>query len=398
LAYFHPKFEEIGGAEILALKHAELLRAGGVAVEFVTFSVRGGFWASALAGWTVHVVPKRAAGDFWRGWTRMGKLDQRADRALPLLRTFDTVLASNHPSCTMLGRLELGARKIWYCHEPPRSLFPRETLPYGAAQLERLGPELPALLAVQRELGKGRGPFSPYRAPRRANLAAIPRLHRHLFNSGYTRDNAEGIYGPLRGQVIHPVIDFPAAPAAPARLDRERPRILAQARLTGLKNLETVIDGFKLFRLAHPGAELHVVGDGPLLADLQVRAGQGPGAGGAHFHGFLSGPDLDALRARCAIFALLPIDEPFGMVYPEMAARGLLLVGPDHGGPREILEAGALGWVCDALAPEQLRDALEAICACSDADLAARAAAADQACRERFSAEALAPRLLEAVR
>ena len=397
LAYFHPKFTDVGGAEILALKQAELLRAGGVQVEFVTFSVKGGFWESAFQGWTVHVVPKRDWMDLFGGWTRLGKLNRRARRALPILERFDSVIASNHPCCTMLGQMELSARKQWYCNEPPRSLFPRETLPYGTRALARLGPSLPPLEAIRQELAKTEGLLSPYRGTRKANLAAIPRIHRCLFNSRYSLDNARAVYGAMAGDVLYPIIDFPGRRQHRLGLDRDAPRILVQARLTPLKNIETVIDGFKQFRLRHPRAELHILGRGPSQAALQARAGTGPGAGGTHFYGFLSQQEVDQLRARCSIFAMLPLDEPFGMVYPEAAAEGLLLVGPDHGGPREILEDGELGWLCDALSPEGFREALETICQTLDGELDRKREAADLACRARFTPEILGPRLLELI-
>jgi len=389
LAYFHPNFAEVGGAEILALKHAELLRAGGVEVEFVTFAVKGAYWEEALRPWTVRVVPKRDWRDLLGGWTRLGKLEHRGRRALPFLQGFDWILGTNHPCCTMLGQLPVSGGKVWYCNEPPRRLFPRETLPYGTAALERLGPVTPALEALRRELREAERPFSPYRGVRKANLAAIPRLDSALFNSAYSMANARAAYGPLAGEVLYPVIDFPAPVPPRQGLDRDALRILVQARLTPFKNIETVVDGFKAFRLRHPGAELHILGSGPSKAALQARAGDG-----THFHGFLSREEVDQLRQRCGVFALLPLDEPFGMVYPEAAAQGLLLVGPDHGGPSEILRDGALGWTCAALDPAAFTGALEAICASSDADLEQRRAEADLSCRDRFSPEALGPQLL----
>jgi glycosyltransferase involved in cell wall biosynthesis len=394
LAYFHPKFTEVGGAELLALKHADLLRQGGIEVVFVTFSVKGSFWESAFRGWPLHLVPKRDYREFIGGWSRLSKLNRRASRALPFLQGFDLVFATNHPCCTMLGQYDIPAYKVWYCHEPPRNLFPRETLPYGTAALARLGPSMPALLAIQQEIRKVEGILSPYRAVRIANLAAIPHINHRLFNSRFTLANAKSAYGSMEGEVLYPIIHFPEARHPRKGLDRDKVRLLVQSRLTPLKNLETVIDGFKQFRLAHPKAELHILGSGPSMADLQVRAGTGPGAGGAFFHGFLSHDEVHKLRAHCNVFGLLPLDEPFGMVYPEVAAEGLLLVGPDHGGPREILQDGDLGWLCEALSPSSFRDALEAICQSSDADLNLIRDKADLACRSRFSPSVLGPQLL----
>jgi glycosyltransferase involved in cell wall biosynthesis len=97
------------------------------------------------------------------------------------------------------------------------------------------------------------------------------------------------------------------------------------------------------------------------------------------------------------VFALLPVDEPFGMVFPEAAARGLLLVGPDHGGPLEILDGGRLGFSCDPFSPEAVAEAFRRIWRLADSEVDARRVAADDACRERFSAGVIGPQILRAL-
>jgi glycosyltransferase involved in cell wall biosynthesis len=95
---------------------------------------------------------------------------------------------------------------------------------------------------------------------------------------------------------------------------------------------------------------------------------------------------------------LLPVDEPFGMVFPEAAAHGLLLVGPDHGGPLEILDGGRFGWVCDAFSPEQLAEAFARIWALDDATVDRRREEADRACRARYAVDVVGPQLLRLLR
>jgi glycosyltransferase involved in cell wall biosynthesis len=113
------------------------------------------------------------------------------------------------------------------------------------------------------------------------------------------------------------------------------------------------------------------------------------------FHGYLPEQDLKSVYETCDVFALLTLDEPFGMVYPEAAAKGLLLVGPDHGGPLEILAGGAHGWTIDAFSPEALCEALEQIWSLDDAEVDRRREAADRACRDRFGLAAVGPLLMQ---
>ena len=85
------------------------------------------------------------------------------------------------------------------------------------------------------------------------------------------------------------------------------------------------------------------------------------------------------------------------MVYPEACARGLLLIGPDYGGPFEILDGGRLGWIRDPFLPEALADALHRVWALSDAEVDARRIEADRACRSRYSEAAIGPQLYRAL-
>ncbi|HMI88722.1 MAG TPA: hypothetical protein VK550_31805, partial [Polyangiaceae bacterium] len=88
---------------------------------------------------------------------------------------------------------------------------------------------------------------------------------------------------------------------------------------------------------------------------------------------------------------------PFGMVFPEAAARGLLLIGPDHGGPFEIMDGGRLGWPCDPFSPEALGDVLFEVSGLADADVGQRRGKADRACRDRYSESVIGPQLLRAL-
>jgi glycosyltransferase involved in cell wall biosynthesis len=391
VAIFHPGFNNVGGAEVLVAEQARIFREHGHEVTFFTFSVLGAFWTGFFRDWSIHVIPKREGWEHLFACTRSSKIRSRGRRAEPLFEGYDRILATNHPCSTMLGRMSLSGTKLWYCNEAPRMLFPRETSPYGTAALARLGPSTPALKVLQRQISGFAGMFDLHGRLRRDTLEAARGLHHTLFNSRFTLDNARAAFKSLSGEVVYPIIEFP--PPGPVRpsLDRQALRILVQTRLSPLKNVETLIRGFHLFHGEHPGAELHLVGSGPSRASLMALAGA---RGQVHFHGFLGPGELEALRQRCEVFALLPMDEPFGMVFPENAARGLLLVGPDHGGPLEILDHGRLGWISEAFSPSSFRDALEAICATGDGEIRTRREEADLACRARFGADVVGPALL----
>ncbi|HJU83893.1 MAG TPA: glycosyltransferase family 4 protein [Holophagaceae bacterium] len=379
LAMFHPAFRTVGGADLLAARQARFLASEGFGVEAVTFEWDAARWREALDGVPVRLVAKRSLGDVRFGLGRLGKVQARGARAQRSLQGFDLVVAHNHPASAMLGHMELGAAKLWYCHEPRRRLYPLESNPALAAKA-----------------GQGPGPgrdawafedFRPASAEARMQAhdrAGVRGLAGIIANSAFTDANLRAIYGRGADAVIPPMVRFPSARLTGRGLRGSGLQLLLISRLGDPKNTDVVLRGFAAFAARHPGSRLHIVGEGPSRPRLEALAGRlCPGR--ALFHGFLDEAALDGLRAACDAYVQLPLDEPFGMVFPEAAGAGLLVIGPDHGGPVEILEGGALGACVDAFDPEALASALDRLARLSESQVEALRAKADAACRARYA-------------
>ncbi|HET6329283.1 MAG TPA: glycosyltransferase family 4 protein [Holophagaceae bacterium] len=233
---------------------------------------------------------------------------------------------------------------------------------------------------------------------RQFDIAASRKLDSIFAISEFSRENAKAIYGRCNEEVVYPIVRFPESTRSRKGLDRSGLKVLVHSRLELMKNIDTVMRGFRLFKeRTCPGAEMHIVGEGPEKSRLKHLAKDLLPEGGIMFHGYLPQEELQAVYGACDVFALLPLDEPFGMVFPEAAARGLSLIGPDHGGPLEILEGGKLGQVVDAFSPEAVLEAFKRIWGTGDEELERQREAADRACRNRFSAVAVLPALLRAL-
>lgn len=403
LTLFHPSFLTVGGAELLAASQVAWLRAQGVEVRVVTFGFDAARWGGRFDGIPVTIVAGRHWSDLLVANRPLAKLRRRARRAAPALRDADRVLASNYPCSAMLGEAGSAARRVWQCNEPPKSLHVRGANPVLTARVEATagrGPEdvcAPfARKLAEHDRARARGAAVEELAA--FDVDRVSRLDEIFAISAFSRDNARRIYGRCSEEVVPPMVRFPDAVAPRAGLDRSGLQVLVHSRLERPKNIDTVLRGFARFREAGCArARLHVVGEGGHRARLEALAVELRAAEAIRFHGFLGDAELRRVYAACDVMALLPIDEPFGMVYPEAAAHGLLLVGPDHGGPMEILEGGALGWVCDAFSPEALADALSRVWALGDAEADRRRADADRACRARYSADAVGRLLLRAL-
>jgi glycosyltransferase involved in cell wall biosynthesis len=393
IALFHPEFGATGGAESVLLEEASCLESGGEEVTVCTMRFDEGRWGARLDGLPLRILPpfERRFTDVFLAANAMGRRRVRARRVTRDLAGFDRVVAHNYPCNALLGVSGLGAPKIWRCHEPPRFLHPRGANPFFTAWVEsRAADEVDEKAVFFREKLIA---HRPAHAKVRFDVEGVAGVDRIVPNSAFTRDNAERIYGRRGEDVVYPIVRFPTYRRPRAGLDRSGLGVLVQSRLEIVKNVDTVLRGFASFRAGCPGATLHVVGDGSARGFLEELAATLLPPGAAIFHGFLPARNLEAVCDRCDVFALLPLDEPFGLVFAEAAARGLLLIGPDHGGPVEILDGGRLGWCVDAFDPATLAAALREASSLSDADADRLRAKADGACRSRYARDVIAPQL-----
>jgi glycosyltransferase involved in cell wall biosynthesis len=399
---FHPSFQSVGGAELQAATQAVFFRQRGIDAVVATFAFDEQRWRALLENVPVRCVRYRHWTDVSVAWSRLRKLQRRGRRASRYLKDCDVVVAHNHPCSAMLGASNIRARKAWYCEEPPRGLQLRGSNPTLVARVEGSdgadGPDVCVAFAEQLRIHDERVARrrSVY-AAQIFELASIARLDAVYVNSEFTRANVERIYH-RRATVVPCMVRFPQRVPARMGLDRTGLKVLVLSRLERPKNVDTVLRGFARFRnTVCPSAQLHVVGEGPHRERLESLAQELCPQGAIRFHGYVAAAGLDTIFTTCDVFALLPVDEPFGMVFPEAAAHGLLLVGPDHGGPLEILDGGRLGWVCDAFSPEMLAERLAEIWTLDDAAVDRRREEADRACRARYAPEIVGPRLLELI-
>jgi glycosyltransferase involved in cell wall biosynthesis len=393
IALLHTAFGPLGGAELLAAAQSRLLSGLGHEMALVTFGWAESPWRDLFGEVQVRVIPRRS-------WRDVFTLDQsskwapRVRRAWPFLRDFDAVVAHNQPMAALLGESGLPARRLWYCHEPPWKVH-LDRVDYTL--LNPLPSE--AWLSPLREMADDIRRKAQAAGRRRdQELRGTAALDGVAANSEFSRKTLASIYGRNDIQVIPPVVSFPPASQPRQGLRRGGLQVMTLARLGRLKNVESVLRGFARYAAkAGSGARLHVVGDGGDRLRLESLAGTLGLGETVRFHGALDplrdAQKLEELYAACDVFALLPLDESFGMVFPEAAARGLLLIGPDHGGPVEILEGGRFGACLPVFDPAALAESLQALDGLTNTEVDRRREAADQACRARYGPAAVLPLL-----
>src|SRR5258705_9750998 len=395
----HPTFAAVGGAELLIARYGEHLCSLGHQVRLVTARVDGARWPRLESEMDARIAGRR--------WTdtivRPGgfqKQRRRADRLAAELRGMDAVLAGNYPGNVAAADARDVGRRVWVCMEPARRLYPRETFPVLAARVDAsTTPDGFTLLTrARRMFARHAASNGSSLAERSMDAGGVARLTGIMAISEFTAENVQRIYGRAADAVVYPTVATADWPRRTPGMDPAGLRILAHSRLEWPKNIEMVLVAFAQFRARHPGAhELNIVGTGGEASRLRDIVRERDLRAAGRLYRFLAAREREALYARCEMMALLPADEPFGMVYPEAAMRGLLLAGSDHGGPLEILDGGALGWALDIFSPEPLADAFSEAWRLPMAEVTRRRERAAAACRDRFGPDATLGRMVAQV-
>jgi glycosyltransferase involved in cell wall biosynthesis len=135
----------------------------------------------------------------------------------------------------------------------------------------------------------------------------------------------------------------------------EAPRVLFVGVLERYKNIEGLAAAWRLVAGRVPGAELHLVGQGPLTAEAEALAAEGIGV---HWDRRLEPSDLvhavDAARA----LVLPSASEGLPRIVIESFVRGRAVIGTRAGGIPDIVEDGVSGLLVDPTDTEALAAAI----------------------------------------
>ncbi len=393
IVIFHSKFTDRGGAENLALQQARYLIQSGLDVHIVALDIDFDTWKEDFASIPVHLVPRHHWSDVVRFWDSRSHLDNRVSRVERLLKDLapDVVLAHNHPSPAMLGHMNIPAKKCWYCHEPPRTLYPKQTLPnlYKAYE-DGLLTNHPRLINYIQKKNAKVLKNEKQRIRIQFDQEGIANLDSIASNSSFTSEVAMSIYG-RTSTPIPPCVNFQKGITGSKPDTSDGLQILVNSRLEPLKNIDTIIHGFSAAQhLLGKNSCLHIIGDGPerlYLDKLSKEIGIGQQT---IFHGFVPKITLDSIRSMCDIFALLPFDEPFGMVFPEAVASNLLVIGPNHGGPDSFIQ-NSFGWKVPPTDFQSIMHAFIEVAKLTTLDRQKRESEGYQNSKERFTMEAVMP-------
>jgi glycosyltransferase involved in cell wall biosynthesis len=205
----------------------------------------------------------------------------------------------------------------------------------------------------------------------------------------------EALAGNLRGRTWD--IDNPVADDLFEIVRRPVPgRILFAGRITALKNIHGLIEGFARVAAGNPAAELILAGggvEGAYGQRCRRRAEDLGLASRVRFLGPLGREELKEQLASAACLVVASFQENAPLVLAEAMAAGVPVAASRVGGVPYMIEDRVSGVLFDAGAPENLAAALRWVMAPEHGEAASRAGKATA--ERRYRASAVARRTLE---
>lgn len=369
IAVVHPSLAIRGGAENVVVWLAAELARRGHEVTVITTAYDTAFFGSpqahgfrlltgAFGGYDVHPLMHLRAG--WRLRTA--------------LAGFDWVNPHNFPSYHWVFWARMFNPRVgpvvWFCEEPVRGFYPeicnphlRLRQPHEPTPPRQSRPwwgQRVSLPSIHRRLQRWKQEWQ-WKAARWMDRRIVPRLDLILANSEFIAAQVRTIFGVPASACL---LGIP--PDRFARFQTEAPPpygryLLTVSRLHPEKNVETMLVAVALLRTRGvlPFDRYVVAGDGPLRGALRARAEQLGINDIVTFLGFVQEEDLATLYRHATLVVYLPLDETYGLVFPEAGLWRKAVIGPDHGGPSEIIRHGETGILVDALDPAAVADAIE---------------------------------------
>ncbi len=143
------------------------------------------------------------------------------------------------------------------------------------------------------------------------------------------------------------------------RLDEAAPLIIAVARLSYEKGLDTLVKAAGLLVRRHPSATVAIVGDGPMRDELTDMIDSGGLTGRVRLAGFRT--DVPEILAAADVFCLPSLMEGMPNALLEACATGLPVVATRVGGVPELVVADETGLLVPPGRGEALADAIDRI-------------------------------------
>jgi len=128
------------------------------------------------------------------------------------------------------------------------------------------------------------------------------------------------------------------APVQVLRKEDTPVRFVYLGRLIELKGVDYLVSAFAKVKSVVPDAELHFLGDGPLMEPLKKKAQELGCAQSTYLHGFVDWWQCEEELKRNHVMVFPSLAECGGAAVLEGMASGLPVIATDWGGPKDYLD------------------------------------------------------------
>ncbi len=119
-------------------------------------------------------------------------------------------------------------------------------------------------------------------------------------------------------------------------ISREAPLLLLVSRLASEKNVPLAIEALSRLRQRLPGAQLLLVGSGPMLHQLKEQVRTANLSDAVHFVGSVEHAEIPLFYAAADVFVFPSVTETQGLVLAEAFASGMPVVALDNPQTRDV--------------------------------------------------------------
>ena len=331
IAVFHPRFDEVGGAELFIIKMSAELRKIGHTVDVYGVRVNPTFKeVKQLSNLSSSRIFYNSTLDFI-GVNLLGFSFLRILKK----EKYDIINPHHYPApfiSVLLKKLGFTRAKIiWMCHEPMRLLYDKDKSHWGVSEFG--GKVIYYLLSPFRWIDKW----------------SIKNVDAIVSNSNSTQAKVKEIYK-RDSYIVNPGVDpdiFDPSKVVCDKYLTDKKCLLAVGRLRTRKNFDFLLRVFKKIIDISPDVVLRIVGEGPEKENL-IRLIQSLNLE-EHMELLSNVPqkDLVKLYKVCNLLVHPTKYEPWGMVILEAMAMGKPVVAISSSGPKEIIINGQTGYLVD---------------------------------------------------
>lgn len=378
-AIVHPSLKTKGGAENVVVWLATALSQRGYDVTIITSDYDDVFYGKPeengftllifdLGGYTISPIKYFLAGFKLRKF----------------LEGFDIINPHNFPSyiwCYIAKLINPRIKKIvWFCEEPMR-VFYRDIIDEHVLMLSDLEGKktistvsvwrkiitfyenygiLFIIKIIQRKYNVYKDLFKMFLS-KKIDRYVVPKLDLILTNSSFITWNIERIF---KIKAIPCLLGIPEDRFNNNSNDGLLGNyMLTVARLFPEKNVENCIRAVKILidENAFPFDKYIIAGTGKLYEHIKTVIEKEKLGDKIVLKGFVSELELSLLYKNSSLVVYLSLDETYGLVFPEAAYYKKAVIGPNHGGPTELIKDNLTGLLVDPLDPKAIAQGIKKI-------------------------------------